>query len=251
MSDVDDALDMGGLEDRELLERVKGVLRQYSASRPRTLQKELGPSEIGSFCQRQLAFKLTAVGKVNADANPMPSLRGIAMHALMEEALRLDNEISGETNWIPESQVFPREGLFGTCDCFEVQTSTVLDWKFPGPSRLKKYRDEGPSWQYRVQAHTYGRGYKRMGFDVKKVGICFMDVNDINRSFIWREPYNEAIPQLALDNIDRVKAMVEKYNVVQNPDNYKLIPITPTEDCRICDYWTPNPWSPRQCNGKC
>ncbi|MFF2551844.1 hypothetical protein ACFVUS_12640 [Nocardia sp. NPDC058058] len=254
MSDVDDALDISDLPRRELEAEIKAMFRDYSHNRPRSLQTALGPSEIGSLCKRQLAFGLTAgeMGKgSNTGGDIWRSYVGVALHKEDEEVLKFANDRAGEQLWIPEAKVYGHDKHPGSCDAYHVKRRTVVDWKHPGKYMFDKYRKDGPSWKYRAQVHIYGKGYARLGLPVEHVGIMFISpASDLHHGFLYLEPYSEEIANLALNNLDAIKAQCDELDVVHHPERFQQIPITPTDDCRLCNWWNPKPFGPRQCSGK-
>lgn len=61
--------------------------------------------------------------------------------------------------------------LDGSCDLF-IEGATygiVTDWKFQGPSTLKKSGSGNIGQKYHTQMNGYGRGYERLGFNVTHV----------------------------------------------------------------------------------
>ncbi len=252
--DVDSALDVSDLPRRELETRIKQMFKDYSHNRPRSLQTALGPSEIGSLCKRQLAFGVTAgeLGKgSNISGDPWRSHVGVALHKEDERVLRWANDRAGETIWIPEARVKANDEHPGSCDAYHIPTQTVIDWKHPGLSMFTHYRKDGPSWKYRIQAHLYGKGYARLGFPVKNVGIMFISpASDLYHGFLWMEPYKPEIADLALNNLESIKALCKELDVVNHPERFAQFPITPTDECKWCNWWSPVPRGPRHCTGQ-
>ncbi len=143
-----------------------------------------------------------------------------------------------------------QEELAGTCDLYDWDTKTVIDWKVPGATMYADYVKNGPSDQYRGQAHLYGQGYKRLGFPVEHVGIMFISrTGTLRQTYLWREAYDQTVVDKILDNLDDVQAQMEKYDVQNKPEGLQLIPITPGSYCRYCPWWSVNPEGPFACKG--
>lgn len=238
---------------RKSLEKdLKAIIRHGSDSHGRSQQKEIGPSEIGAICSRQLAFKLTATPRASTKGDPLASIIGTAAHSWMEDAVKIWNEQLGRVRFITEQKVVWRKDYRpGTCDCFDLDTQTVIDWKFPGPSRFKHYRTHGPSRLYKTQFHTYGKGYEdTFGVPVKHVGGFFIPrAGLLSSAFLWTEPYNRDIAVAAVSRIEAIEHSLTELDVENHPERFELIPKTPSEDCRFCSWWSPNPTGPRQCSG--
>lgn len=256
-----DALIAGEIEalpDADLLSDIKQLIISAEAERPRSQQTALGPSQAGHECERRLAYSINAsvnAGKLtreskgaNSFSDPMAAIIGTASHSWMEEAVIADNRRLGRYRWIPEHKVEVREGLSGTCDLYDLDTASVLDWKFPGSTRYEHYAKHGPSNTYRGQAHLYGRGYKRLGFPVKYVGNIYISrAGSLRKIHLWREPYNDALVDEILDRYDRVGHQMEMLRVDEFPDNFKQIPVTPDSDCIFCPWFSVNPEGPFSC----
>lgn len=256
-------------DDETLLNDLRHVITRYDADRPRSLQLLPGPSEAGHPCMRKQAYSISrarrhydsAIAKgQNRFSNPLPSIQGTAWHEWAEKAIHADNErrvaAGDKRRWLSEQRLVirpaegEREELAGTCDLYDVQTATVLDWKNPGVTKHKEYTEKGPSEVYRGQAHLYGAGYVRLGFPVKTVGIVFVPKGGTMRGIhLWREPYNPELVEEILSRLDDVEDRMELYDVEHNPSGFLRIPTTPVE-CGYCHWWDPKPTSPFQCAGK-
>lgn len=249
-----------GVPNAQLLADLKDMILAAEAARPRSLQRALGPSSVAEECERKLGFMTSAarhpnptkdITGYNAWDDPMASIIGTATHAWMEDAAKSANEKLGRIRWVPEAKVEVRPGLSGTCDLYDADTNTVLDWKFPGTTRYGHYVKHGPSPTYRGQAHMYGRGYRRLGLAVDFVGIIFVSrAGSMNKIHLWREPYNDELVEEILARIDRVEEQMDEWSVEINPEGFKQIPITPSDDCNLCPWFSPTATRPRQCNGK-
>lgn len=241
------------LEESEgLLQDLKGMLRQHHNNHPRHLQKALGPSQVGHPCARNVAAGLLARPAINPQFDPLPSYIGVAAHASMENAARLANEKLGRVRWLPETRVTVVQGLSGTCDLYDVDSNTVIDYKFPGPSRMTHYRKNGPSPIYRVQAHLYGKGYLNMGFPVKQVGIWFLPRGgQLASSILWKEPYNEELVQETVERCFNLIGLMDDLDLDKHPERLAYIPATPYE-CQFCPIFSVNEnhADPAACNGK-
>src|ERR1700722_13563414 len=59
---------------------MKQLLRDYAARFPRSLQKHLGPSELGEKCDRQVVMKMAGLTSVNTVSDPWASFMGTSGH---------------------------------------------------------------------------------------------------------------------------------------------------------------------------
>jgi hypothetical protein len=67
-------------------EMLVKALVAYDATRERSLQKEIGVSQIGG-CRRSVYFHLNGEPKVNNTLR-LPALMGTAIHKMIEEAIK-------------------------------------------------------------------------------------------------------------------------------------------------------------------
>lgn len=179
----------------------------------RSLQKMIGPSEIGDPCPRRIGYKL--LGMPENDLRPnWKATVGTGTHMWLETAFDKYNLANAhlyghQERFYIETKVIVGEVngklIPGSCDLYDRVTATVVDHKTCGPSMLKKYRRQGPGQQYRDQAQLYGRGWQRAGLPVTRVMIVFLPrQGELEDAYIWHEPYNE---QIALDALQRVEGV--------------------------------------------
>ncbi|OHU71360.1 hypothetical protein BKG86_17045 [Mycobacteroides chelonae] len=255
----------------ELCEDLKGVLRRKWKQHPRSQQKAIGPSEVGHPCSRKLATTLLQFPRINPEFDPLPAWMGTAGHAKWEESVDYDNaqiiseraaweaengnqpggprctilgDLTGDGDplavgrWLSERHVQVRTDLSGTCDLFDTWTGTVIDLKFPGVDRMRKYKKEGPSPEYRIQAHAYGRGYRNEGFEVNRVGIWFVPRGGmLASSFVWSEPYDDEVVDEMLAKLDNIAIVLDELQVEQHPERLAHIPKV-AHDCVFCPFHT-------------
>ncbi len=151
---------MGDLA-KELATKIQETFYSYSNRKTkdnRSAQTTLGPSEIGTPCDRRLAMSLMNVAPVNAGGDGWAAFVGTCTHVGMAEIYTFAD--AGTGRYAVELPVFlgvptvPR----GTTDLLDRRDGTVIDWKVMGTYSLKKFKAEGPSDTYRTQAHGYALG---------------------------------------------------------------------------------------------
>lgn len=244
------ALDQLHAAGDPLLDDLKQLIIDGSNSQDRSQQRDLGPSEVGHPCMRKLALGLMHAPKVNSYDDPLPSVVGTGAHAQLEEFARRANTALGRTRWLPETRVKIREGLAGTCDLVDLDTATVIDWKFPGTTKMHEYSTKGPSEVYRRQAHLYGRGMRNIGIPIERVGICFMPRGgQMKNAHLWTEPYSDDIVDETLTRIDTAILLLVDLDIDNHPERWSMIPATP-DGCWVCPFFQRTPTSPTQCPGK-
>lgn len=231
------------------LDDLKALIVDGAKEDDRSQQIELGPSEVGHPCLRKLAYGLLQTPKCNDYGDPLPSVVGTGAHARMEEFAHRANRRLGRTRWLPEFKVTVREGLSGTCDLVDLDTMTAIDWKFPGTSRMATYTSKGPSQQYRIQAHLYGRGLRNAGIAVEHVAIAFVPRGgQLRHAHLWSEPYSDELVDTTLARIDTVTALIWDLQIGDHLERIDQIPATPA-DCWVCPWHARTPLTPNECSG--
>jgi hypothetical protein len=263
---VDEILNVDGVPDEQLLADLKDMIRLADSEKPRSQQVALGPSEVGHPCARKLAYGLTAQRAWaasnaiepnqrghNTGSDPLAAIIGTATHSWLEEAAHAANRRLGRTRWLTEIRVEVCPGLSGSCDIYDFDTFTAIDWKVPGAARFKKYTTTGAGPTYKGQRHMYGRGLIRMGLRVDFVANCYIPrAGTLAGTKLQREPYDDDLVTEILARIDTVKGLVEGLSLQSTPEHFALIPITPDSDCAFCPWWSPVPDSgnPYSCAGQ-
>lgn len=186
----------------------RDVIETAIKGQPRSLQKRIGPSEIGNPCDRCLAHKLAGTPEIEQHAPWLPFV-GTAVHSELENVFTQANAGRDRVRFLVEATVSVGQiggvDITGHADLFDLETGEVTDWKIVGATTLKKARG-GPSLTYRRQAHLYGRGFTRRGLAVNRVRIAYLPRNSVHLgdAVIWSEPYDE---QIAVDALARANGI--------------------------------------------
>jgi hypothetical protein len=210
------------------------------ANSDRSIQTTIGPSELGNACMRRLGYSLAGTVPVNTSADPWYAIIGTSVHAWLASGLeRYQRDALGRdplTNprWLLEQQVWTGDPNCpsGHCDLYDLDTETVVDWKVVGPTTMQKVKTLGPAEYYKIQGHTYGKGWRRAGRDVQRVAIVFLPRNaPLNQTYLWIEPFDESVADRALSRLGAIGQASKLIEV------YRL----PTADgCTWCPYHRPH-----------
>jgi hypothetical protein len=148
------------------------IIRQ-ARRQPRSVQRSLGPSELGAECDRQVVSKMCGEPVTNNVSDPWPSVVGTAVHAWLAEKFGNENRLNGQARWLTEASVLPHPLYRGTSDIYDTATQTVVDWKVLGPTSLAKLQGpQGPPQRYVIQLLLYAWGWRNAGFPVTRVAIA-------------------------------------------------------------------------------
>ena len=220
---------------------IVDVVERFSAIHPRTLQRDLGPSEVGEPCARQLAYKLMD-GPENPDRriDPWPSFLGIAAHARLSDALDWA-ESQRPGTWLTERRVsIPgvRDGGRGTSDALYLPTMTVVDWKVLGDTTFRELQASGiqGNRKYRTQGHVYGLGWAAAGYPIAHVALgIFGRSKPLLSMFVTSEPFDPAYAARELARVRDVRKVVEWLRS-QGSSDVTVVPPTPGKGCYYCPY---------------
>lgn len=230
---------------RELATRIKETFYSYSNRKSvdnRSAQTTLGPSEIGTPCDRRLAMALMGIPAVNPGGDGWASFVGTCGHEGMAEIYRFAD--AGTGRYAVEFPVYlgvpsvPR----GTADLLDRWTATISDWKFMGAYSLKKFKLEGPSDTYRVQAHVYAYGAERGGEKVKKVSIVGLPRagSSLDEMHVWEEPYDKRVAQDALSRVERIAEEARSFEQHGTPMEIATRFPIDKDSCRYCPFHLKN-----------
>ena len=194
----------------QALADARAAIEASMAAHPRSQQREIGPSEIGNPCDHCLAARLAHWPKSESVAW-LPFI-GTAVHAELDVIMTMANR--DRYRWATEQKVMVgtiggRE-IWGSCDLYDHDTGTVIDWKIVGKATLDKARRGGPSPVYRTQAHLYGLGWTGQGQDVRHVAIAFLprQAVSLDHAVWWTEPHDPQVGWDALERADRLDRML-------------------------------------------
>lgn len=164
------------------------------AGHSRSRQRGIGPSEVGTRCQRKLALRVVHAEHEELPRPPGGSLRpfvGTATHAALADALVGDLDVRTEV------AVAVNAHLAGTADVLRRQADgrlQVWDFKVVGPATMRAAGSGVISSTYQDQLDLYGLGAARtLGVDVALVGIIFVpSAGELSEIVSWARPYVEA-----------------------------------------------------------
>jgi hypothetical protein len=240
-----------------LLLEIRDALMLHEMTRPRSMQRELGPSELGTPCQRQIAYKLAGVAPMDASEPAWAPWQGTNVHTGMEELLTWWNDNLSASlvaeygpRWVIEDDlIIDDEGeIPGHGDAYDAWRQEVVDWKYVGATALGKLQRaqragkplrEHVTQDYRVQAHLYGKGHARKGRTVKAVRLVLLARSwKFDDSAEWVEPYDERIADWAIERYRTIRNTVAPLALSETvtEDVAKYVAPAPGEACGFCSF---------------
>lgn len=190
------------------------MIEDGMANDERTLQRQIGPSGLGTDCIHCLACGIFQIPKQENPREIWNQAVGKACHDWMERRLLATNEKAGRQIYLPERKVYVGDigpqRITGSADCYDIEEQIVSDWKFPGDPTMAKVRKGHITSTYKKQPHLYGLGYALEGYDVRGVMVLFIPRGDrtVRNSHAYKVPFDRA---LAEDTMARAQQL---YDVV-------------------------------------
>lgn len=166
------------------------VLDLIGEKTSRSVQKDIGPSEMGG-CKRRAWHRLQGTPKTNPDTLGMAAWMGTAIHTALEKAMQKQDpfgeRFSLEVEVKAEVDGFP---VRGHVDVYDSLLAEVVDWKTTTKRGLKDF----PSEQQRIQVQVYGYLLRANGFDVDAVTLVGIPRDGNEQDIvIHTEPYDESV----------------------------------------------------------
>jgi hypothetical protein len=252
--------------------RLKELFYAYDNRRSadnRSAQATMGPSEMGTPCDRRLALSLMRMPPVNPGGDGWAAFVGTCIHAGLEQLFLWADAGTGrfatEQRLEFDHAIVPK----GTADLIDRTLLMILDHKCQGRWSRNKLKTQGPSPTYKVQAHVYAHGARKRGEKIEKIAIVSWprDEATLEDLYVHVEDYNPAIAKRAFERVDKIGAEVEakraelhdSYPVTVEPSEALELEIGArvaggfdvADDCRFCPFYLPNARDiTRGCNGK-
>lgn len=195
---------------KEIAARVKEIFYAYQNRKTtdnRSAQTTLGPSEIGTPCDRRLAMSLMGIDPVNPGGDGWAAFVGTwgheGMRAVFEWADGGTGRFATELALTFPSEEVPR----GTTDLLDRVLFLLTDWKFMGEYSLKKFIKEGPSEGYRIQGQVYGLGATLQGEKVKEVAIIALPRagRSLEEMWVHVEKFDKKVALAALARVKKIR----------------------------------------------
>jgi hypothetical protein len=204
---------------------------------PRSRQVAVGPSELGTECDRRLAYRIAGAKPTNTETDPWPSIVGTSIHSWLDTAINKYQSVKGDLGYLTETRVYPDPLVKGRSDLFNTRTGTVIDHKTSGPDGMRKIRKGIIPHGYRVQIQVYGLGHERAGREVREVALVFYPRSGwLDDCYVWVEPYDRKVAQAALARMYELADKLMDLDIENNPHRYGLIPATPGDACVWCPF---------------
>jgi hypothetical protein len=168
------------------------VLHQKDASKSRSKQTQVGPSEIGG-CRRKVWYKINEQPETNFRLKKLAAIMGTAIHAEIEKSIEAIDP-KGEKYWV-ETEV-EYDNIKAHIDLFIPETGAVVDWKTTKVKSMSFFPSVQQRWQVQVYGYLLEKSGKAKVNTVNLVAIARDgDEDDVK---VHSEPYDESIALQAI-----------------------------------------------------
>lgn len=227
----------------KLKSQLIDIIKWADRNSARSLQKTIGPSEIGDQCDRRIGYRIAEVPEVNDRFDPWAAVVGTSIHSWLDSAIKAYVGAGMSSSWLSEAQVQVAGAVRGTSDLFNVDEACVVDHKGAGPSVMKQVVKDGPSAGYIVQTHLYGMGYENLGHTVKKVALVFYPrAGRLRDIYVWTADYDRSIAEKALARVSRIATEVINLEVLKegHEHRWEQVEAFPSDYCGFCPWYMPD-----------
>lgn len=195
-------------------ETLINKLTEQDKTRPRSVQTQVGVSEIGG-CATRVWHKINGTEVTNPDTLRLSAIMGTALHSMIEDVFIPDSRYKVETEVVVGD-------IKGHIDLIDTETNTIWDWKTITKNSIAYFG----SRQQLMQIQLYGWLANQNGITIDRVGLVGIP-RDGNESDIielsWA--YDENI---ALEAIARYEEIKEQFE-----------PPAPEKDAKFCANYCP------------
>lgn len=224
---------------------LRGFVEQHANNSDRSLQKALGPSEVGHSCHRMVAGKLAQLPAINHVGDPWASIVGTSLHAWLADCLLATNERLGRIRFLAEYRVTPAgfEGHPGTGDGYDADTESVIDHKALGDTSMGNLKQHGAPRHYLVQTLLYARGFRALGLPVRRVVLLAWPRtrSTLDAMYVWEHELTIEDDHF-LDNVIAPELEYRKQWAVAlltGAAQLNDVPADTTDTCHFCPYYRP------------
>lgn len=212
-----------------LADHLRELIYTGATTSERSLQSEVGISEIGEPCERQLAYKIAGTPPVNVDPDPMPSIMGTGFHLNVQHMIeRLDPR-----RYLTEAKV-NYHGIPGTVDLYDRRRRTVIDWKSTSKSKIRRLRIDGPPLRAQIQVQIYAAALAELGETPERVALAYVPRDgSLEDIWVWTEVLQ---PEVAARWVRRFEVLTETVVAGKSPAE---INAAPSRLCTYCPHHSP------------
>lgn len=200
-------------------------VRDWDSSRPRSLQAEVGWSEVGG-CRARMGFRLDGTWPSD-DTDNWAAIRGTAIHTLMETVLGVRPENHTEI-------VTSYRGIPGHADLM-VDPTSVTDHKSTTLANSRRWREDTSLLRpKRNQGHGYAAGLVDAGLLPENCTVRLLII-PVDGTFedwwAYEEPFDRALADEGADRLEDVRRRMEAGEALPKDEPYSWC-------SRFCEFFS-------------
>ena len=166
---------------------------------PRSLQVEVGPSELGTPCMRRLAYKIldeSGPRQTQRRHRPLGSQSSArSVHAWMAQAYVQRKPAARLQRYLIEHRVHLPYGISGSCDLYDRDTGRPIDWKITSLDNIPSTGRTVPAPSTAPRPTSTPSACNSPARNRTDVAIAFLPRGGrIDGLYIWSEPYDPPSP---------------------------------------------------------
>jgi hypothetical protein len=165
--------------------------------RPRSKQREIGMSDLGS-CRRRVGYKLAGTEPVNS-CGSVQAVMGSAIHDMVADVLK---DTKGPGDLVEHEVRFA--GVLGHLDRYEAAARKVVDTKTTSSRWLEHIMLNGPEIGHIWQVSCYGAALLAEGKPVERVQLDYL-ARDTGEEWVWSERFNPRHVRDAFEWLARIR----------------------------------------------
>lgn len=242
---------------------IRLIIEAHITNQPRNLQKEIGPSELGTDCLHCLAARLAGWEK-RQSAAWLPFI-GTCVHERFEHLFNSRNDVFTVSDDDEEGDIWAvkaverfeaekhvdvgeihglhgQSKVHGSIDLYDAANHMTIDWKITGTTTIRNVKANGPSQQYRIQASLYGIGLENDGEPCEKNAIYFLPRNSVSLADALPIEF-DFDPKPGRWALSRAQLIVNLLDLIEQEDGVEMrdawihaLPTSPTH-CFQCGTW--------------
>lgn len=188
-----------GKKMSDIKELLVKLVTERDASKPRSTQVKIGPSELGG-CRRKVFYRLNDQPETNANELKLAAIMGTSIHAYIEQAFEAADP---EGKKYVVEQTVEYGDMKAHIDLWIPETGDVVDWKTVKKNNLSYFPSMQQRWQVQVYGYLLEKSGKGKPVNVNLVAIPRDgDERDIT---VHSEPYDASIAEEALNWLAAIK----------------------------------------------
>jgi hypothetical protein len=223
-----------------LKDQIITMVKWAEQQNPRSKQVLMGPSEIGTMCDRRIGYRLAQIPACNTGFDGWPAIVGTAIHSWMDQAVTSWMESHAQWDWFTEQTLTINQFIEGHADLYSKEHRSVIDYKTVGPDVMKKIRRDGPPLGYQIQTHIYGYGFEQQNHPVDRVCLVFLPrAGWLKDMYVWCARYSQEIALTAIRRTHLIAQQILQIDALTYPDKWNDVEAVPSNECGFCPWYNP------------